>query len=205
MTTRVFEITSSLIGGNHKYVDVILEKPSKGEKVWRFQGGSAIKRWRESPPIVKLYEKRRELPDFVRCQTPGALVAFHPIHPLIAGVLEEAGEVLPAVSSDGVDLSIVNLTPAYPCLDEERTKGTRFSDGRLIHAEYLAFTEDKLPDRSLFKPVGYTGILLAVERDGLPADRNFKTIVENTGLTGIDFREIWNSMDGALSRGGMFS
>jgi hypothetical protein len=105
-------------------------------------------------------------------------------HSIVASILDQDVEILPIEPFRGVEYYFVNVLKELDCLDPENTiwkKG--------IDIEYQ-FIPEKLTDSALFMIKG-TGSLFTVV--GWPgAEFEFKTLVEQAGLTGLKFEEVWS-------------
>jgi hypothetical protein len=116
-----------------------------------------------------------------------------------------AGELLP-LFHEGQEYAVFNVTDCVNALDQERTEwhiskstGTK---SRTMIAAY-AFKKDRLHRSSIFKiPERFVDIL-TWERDQDP-EWEFKAAVEQFGLTGITFEEIWDEDSKALIRQKLF-
>jgi hypothetical protein len=103
---------------------------------------------------------------------------------ILAPMLDQDFEILPIESFRGVEYYFVNVLKKVDCVDRQRMI---WKNGRIF--EYQFFPE-KLTDSTLFSVRGAGGLFTVV---GLPgAEVEFKTLVEQAGLTGLKFEEVWS-------------
>jgi len=91
----------------------------------------------------------------------------------------------------GDSYHLVNLLPLEDCVDEKKTTYPKFPDGRPMAVELYQFRKEKFSRYSLFRTSFYPAHLLVVV-GGPGADPDFKSVVEEEGLTGLRFVEVWN-------------
>jgi len=143
------------------------------------------------PPFVYLLDSHCEAGDFLHYD-PGALVASSEIMGEIRGFFERAGELLP-LWFDGDECILLNVTVCVDALDHPKTEWLVGDDGGNVEIKRFAFDHDRLAESSIFKiPETCRGSVLTWERDGAP-EREFKAFVEQHGLTGLLFEELWDS------------
>jgi len=134
---------------------------------------------------------------------PGTIVvdsyAIEKLHTL----LRMAGELLP-LHHGGEEYSILNVTECVNALDEDRTEWTmgRRTGAKLMIAAY-AFKKDRLHQSSIFKLPERLVDLLVWERCNDP-ESEFKAAVEQFGLTGLKFDEVWDEERETLIRRSLF-
>jgi hypothetical protein len=105
--------------------------------------------------------------------------------------LASSGEMLPLMGPESQEFWLLNITPAVDCLDRERS---------LIGPIYyqLVFDQYRLPPSGLFKtPESAQVHIFSVETDSDPTALSFRQTVDEHGLRGIEFEEVWNSRDGS--------
>ncbi|MGA3081903.1 MAG: YwqG family protein [Terracidiphilus sp.] len=110
-------------------------------------------------------------------------------HSILMPILDQDIEILPIEPFRGVAYYFVNVLKVVDCLDRERTnlRGTgRVPFGNPIYQ----FFPEKLTDSTLFRAKGVSPLFTVVGRPG--AEVEFKTVVEQAGLTGLKFEEVWS-------------
>jgi uncharacterized protein YwqG len=117
------------------------------------------------------------------CGSENLLMDAH-AHKILAPMLEAENEILPVEPFKGVDYYLLNVLKKLDCLDTENTLY-----GEKTGTAGYQFHPEKLTDSPLFT-VKWTGGLFTVV--GRPnAGVEFKTLVEQGGLTGLRFEEVW--------------
>jgi hypothetical protein len=110
----------------------------------------------------------------------------------LEGVLEWAGELLPFTHL-GVPFWLVNVLECVNCLNDSETEWIiGKTTGARIGIRKYAFYKQRFSESTLFKiPERAAGEVLTLS--GIKdAEDEFKTIVENEGLKGIMFQNIWS-------------
>ena len=105
-------------------------------------------------------------------------------HKILAPMLEAENEILPIEPFKGVDYYFLNVLKELDCLDKENTLYGENGDT----AGYQ-FLPEKLTDSTLFYVPRTASIFTVVGRPN--AGVEFKTLVEQEGLTGLRFEEVW--------------
>lgn len=143
--------------------------------------------WR--PLTVSALPEELPEPDIARiCQgglafSPGALDSLRE-------VLAPAGEILPLYLEDRV-WGLLNVTEVLDCLDPEGTEWHTMGSTR-IHVRSYAFRADRLPrTSSLFKTTEERRTRIYAVEGLQPPARSFKARVEELGLRGLVFEEVW--------------
>lgn len=117
------------------------------------------------------------------CGSGNFLMDAH-AHKILAPMLEAENEILPVEPFKGVDYYLVNVLKKLNCLDTDNSLY-----GESSGTAGYQFLPEKLTDSPLFT-VKWTGGLFTVV--GRPnAGVEFKTLVEQEGLTGLRFEEVW--------------
>ncbi len=108
-------------------------------------------------------------------------------------LLEMGGELLP-ITCQGRSYLLFNALECVNCLDQQKTlwvMGKR--TGAKVRIEKYEFVPNRFSESSLFKiPETAAGEVLTVTGLKDPEDE-FKTRVEQLGLAGLCFEEIWSS------------
>ncbi len=164
--------------------------------------GTTIIDW-QSPPLF-VHNPLLKVPDFWSSCFDGGFIV-DPEQPCfqqmpLGGELDLAGELLPLDTEGGLQLSALNVTNVVNALDKSRTKWSSTDNGRHMYVDVMRggpdayqFHEDRLPESCLFKlPQNAASAVFCIERTGDPATE-FKACVEKLGLTGLQFRLIWES------------
>lgn len=147
--------------------------------------------WR--PPYVTILDAKTKMGDFLN-YNPSALLVSPDALPLIRHFFERAGELLP-LWFNGDQYTLLNVTECINALDDPKTDWLLADDGSKVEIRRHMFDATKLTDSSIFKiPETRRGDVLTWERDCDPKTE-FKAFVEENGLTGLIFKEIWNSED----------
>lgn len=149
---------------------------------------SKIKKW--VPPKVYSYKPHLKIGDFWNLGT-GMLVTTAKATKILATFLEMSGELLPLPYQEE-EFTILNITECINCLDHTNTKWVYGeTTGAKIRIEEYAFHPDRFSESTIFKiPETCKTQILVIEGLKNPEDE-FKHIVEETGLLGIDFEQIW--------------
>lgn len=124
--------------------------------------------------------------DFLICNEKARDLAAEP--------LEMSGEFLPIrVEGESGKYWIYNVTNTINVFDSKKTVWRKFGpepDARMI--EKPAFIASRFGEESIFKIAEDRGTLMyCVERTGDPDDGEFKAVVEQNGLTRIEFKLVW--------------
>ena len=110
-------------------------------------------------------------------------------------IVDLAGERLPLRTADGKVYSLLNPLPLADCVSKSKSDFTSYaSSGRPKWVTRYEFDIDRLPRLSLFKTDMQPDIF--VTEGWLEPNLEFKIQVEQLGLVGLTFREVWND-DGA--------
>lgn len=126
------------------------------------------------------------------------LVSSERARSLVGPSIDKHGEWLP-VSIDGVagDYYIYNSTTVIDVLNPKLSIWEFFKETGTSNIAAPAFFGKRLGQQWVFKyPMeGLVG-LHVLERTGCARDNEFKALIENFGLTGIDFRVLWSDAGG---------
>lgn len=144
-----------------------------------------------TPPAVTVDDPALRAGDFWHLH-PGALVSTPDAYESIAEFFEMAGERLP-LPYRGHDYVLLNVTECINCLDQKATEwASERSHGAQVSITHYAFHRNRFSQSSLFKiPETAESEILTLERYQDPEDE-FKSAVEEAGLTGLLFEEIWS-------------
>jgi len=146
-------------------------------------------------PIIYLADPSVLTGDFLYYD-PGCLVVSPSAVERVRPFFKRAGELLP-LWFDGEEYTLLNVTECVDALDDSKTEWLRAGDNNhKVEICRYAFNPNKFTDSSIFKiPETCSGSALTWEKDGDPKTE-FKAFVEENGLTGLLFRELWNSEQG---------
>lgn len=193
MTTRVFQIRFDV----SRYQSLLVDGDDGVFRRWKpmleLDGRPRAAHW--APPPVYSDQPLLERPDFwqlIGC--PTGIVVHPSILEIVGPLLLSAGELLPLPYREMM-FRLCNVTKVYDCLDASAS--LRDADDVITG---FVFYEHRLPDEQLFKIADdhYRMVqLLTIER-GPGHETNFKSFVEQQGLSGLVFRELWNSNEGPL-------
>ena len=104
---------------------------------------------------------------------------------LAGPVLEPFGEILPLACPDA-RVALFNPLVVLDALDENRSQLVRFPDGDLMVIEKYVFSQQVIPQRSIFKiPQERSGAVFYTE----PVVEELRGL----GLAGLDFKLLWDS------------
>lgn len=103
---------------------------------------------------------------------------------LLAPALEPYAELLPLEWD--VPIWAVNVLTVVDALDEDRSTLVRFDSGRIMRVERYAFRKEVVDDLLVFK-------VPQLARSAVFVSSAFVELVERSGLTGIEFRLLWES------------
>jgi len=157
----------------------------------KFDGTKMGAAWR--PPAVYSYQPQLKACDFWSFQLLAAFATPPRVTKDLELFLSIAGELLP-LPYKGEQFSVLNVTECVNCLDEQRSEWVYGKKtGKPIRIAKYAFHRDRMPESSIFKiPQTARADILCYEGLKDPVDE-FKPTVEKRGLTGIKFRELWQS------------
>lgn len=188
---KIFLVEPLAKAGNYVYRTVFPVIPNDEPDLWSFDGRLKYRDWTREERACEFLEPNLPLADFPPCTPTSALAVVNPDALAVTHIIERCAELLPVRAPGLVKVVLVNVVPAEPCLDLERTVATRLSDGRLLHVARYEFVAERLPARSLFKSAEDPYPVFALQGT-VGQDDDFKSVVEREALSGLDFREIWN-------------
>lgn len=145
--------------------------------------------WR--PPPVFIPAAAHQESDFLQYGTDTLIMSPRATEILI-DALEVSGELLP-LPYKGVEYTVFNCTNCLNVLDEESTEWKLDpDDGERVGIKRFAFHARRFSDRPLFKipELGFVDVLLAEWPEW--GEPQFRPLVEEHGLKGLVFRELWN-------------
>lgn len=145
-----------------------------------------------TPPPVYVYKPRHKSGDFYQFGA-GMLITNPQATEVLRTHLEMAGELLP-LPFEGQIFNVLNVTECINCLDQDKTQWTYGESGktRVEITEYV-FHPNRFSESPLFKiPETCRGEVLLVEGLYDPEDE-FRYVVEQHGLEGLVFEELWSS------------
>jgi hypothetical protein len=110
----------------------------------------------------------------------------------LSDILDEStAELLRLNGDDGETYWLLNVLSCCDCVDEDRTKWKTLNTGTRLFPELYEFVPDKVLHKPIFKSTSWTNDIL-LSQGLLPRQSEFKARVEDLGLTGMSFREVWN-------------
>lgn len=125
-------------------------------------------------------------PDFPHFPYP---VVSGRVRELMGEELSQSGELLRLYSDDG-EFYFYNVTSVLDCLDEQRSSGERFPDGRYMFLRRHVFKPAAIQGHSVFTiPQMANGKDVFVTED-------FRKLVSRHKLRGFRPREVWSETDG---------
>jgi len=159
--------------------------------VWEFDGKPFSKPWKKQ----KLYIENPRLPrpDFFTFGI-GKFVCNERARELVAEPLEMCGEFLPVeIEREEGKYWLYHVTHCLNVVDDKKSKWRYLGPGhssRII--DRPAFIGERLGEESLFKiPEDNGGTIYCLERTGDPDDGEFKALVGQHHLIGLEFELIW--------------
>lgn len=154
-----------------------------------FDGRPRLAHWK--PPGAFVYKPRLKRGNFLALGGCSTFVVDATAAEELADLLEKSGELLP-LTVNGEQFYVVNVTQCFDVLDHDHTKWKHRSKRSSI--DRFAFCADRLSVVSpLFKiPENNRSDILTIEGLKDPQDE-FKARVEQKGLKGLKFIEIWST------------
>jgi hypothetical protein len=113
--------------------------------------------------------------------------------PALRDLLLRCGQLLPLPYRDE-EFALFNVTTVADALDDTQSVWVTGSTGRRLSLTKYAFRVAALPKAPLFKlptQAGGSGKIWATEGI-VPAEEEFKPMVQRLGLTGLIFKEVWS-------------
>ena len=136
------------------------------------------------PPVVYVYDLLLKAADFSRFWF--ALVASPRAMRVVGEIIQPCCELLPLPVEDGRMFTVANVLACVDCLDHARSKVTT----NVLKNNYV-FLPDRVTDAPIFRTPEDTVVeTFVVERTGDPKTE-FKAAVEQHGLTGLIFWQVW--------------
>ncbi len=181
---KVYLLQPLVRNGDYAYESLWPVDDAGWPDFWRFDCIAKGQNWDATQAIVAPSEVGEPVGDFPYL-THGCLVLSTKALSSLRHLLELCCELLPLQCIDGRSFALCNPCPCYDFLDQENTRGKRFSDGkRWMRIERFAFRRNAVPTSAVFK--------LADDTRRVFCSSAFKTAVEQAGLVGLRFREVWN-------------
>lgn len=167
--------------GTDAHYHYLALKHENDARALNFSGKSLIDSWYPLQVEIVALEGKT-LSDFP-AMTGGTLVCNERSLEVIFPFIGHSIEVLP-LQSEHEKFYIINVLDMVDCLDHELSEIEYFKSGNIKAITRYTFREKCLRNRAIFK---------IVERKGGPifVSDTFKKIVEQNGLRGLNFREIW--------------
>jgi hypothetical protein len=159
--------------------------------VWEFDGKPFSKKWKKQKLYIE--NPKLPLPDFFTFGT-GKFVCNERARELAAEPLEMCGEFLPVeIEREKGKYWLYNVTNCFNVVDREKSKWRDLGmgdDARIL--EHPAFIGERLGEESLFKiPEDNGGTIYCLERTGDADVGEFKALVEQQHLIGLEFELVW--------------
>jgi hypothetical protein len=144
-----------------------------------------------TPPAVYVLNPKRTLGNFFHL-CPGALVFDGVALDRLRDLIEMSGEILPLAFGKST-LYVVNVTECVNALDDEKT-GWVIADetGSRIGIQSHAFHAGRLTESPLFKIPETSRAEIYTVAGRMDSDDEFKGRVEQCGLKGLIFEEVWS-------------
>lgn len=144
------------------------------------------------PPVVFILEPLHIRGDFYQFGG-GFLIMSTRATEVLEGFLAMAGELLP-LPQGGQEFTILNVLECINCLDHEATEWfVNEATGEKYRPKKYAFNPNHFTSSMLFKiPETCRAEILVVEGRGHCLDEEFRYVVEQAGLKGLLFKEIWS-------------
>lgn len=178
---KVYEIHVDLDRFQTFYVD---------DLSFRFDCTPLIPTWKA--PEAYILHPKLKAGDFYGFQWFGTLVASPEIRGNIEFYFEVAGEILD-IRHEGKTYALLNVLECINVLDQDRSEWALSDEGERIRLTKFAFHEHRFTESSIFKiPEKCRTTIYTYVRENDP-DHEFKAFVEENGLTGIEFIEVWDS------------
>jgi uncharacterized protein YwqG len=160
----------------------IWHSPKINGRIETHQRGRLAPFW-EKVSLKKDPEKHPQS-NFASCWIGYGFLMDARAHSVVASILDQDVEILPIEPFRGVEYYFVNVIKELDCLDQ---KNTIWKKGNNVKYQFIP---EKLTDSTLFMVKGTGGLFTVVGRPG--AEVEFKTLVEQAGLTGLKFEEVWS-------------
>lgn len=183
---KVYEIRSDVRNFQWLFPDV---PDSQILDYTTFDGTSRIHSW-QSPGVFCL-KPLLQKGDFLHFGS-GNLLANQRAMGIVGTFFEMSGELLP-LWYDNEQYTLLNVLECINCLDVEKSDWLRAADGSFVEIRKYRFHVDRFTTSPIFKiPETRSASVLTWERDGCP-ESEFKACVESHGLSGLIFKELWDS------------
>lgn len=170
---KVFELNSN--GDDFRSID-----SEKDLDLDMFNGASLKNQW--EPFEVFDYNKKK------KSDTPNFLISFLVISQKckekLENILKDVVEFLPLIHSRE-KYWVLNVINIQDVIDLEKSIPVRLSSGLITHFEKYEFISENLENQLIFKTPEHDNRINCTDK--------LKEIIENAGLTGFVFKEIWNS------------
>jgi hypothetical protein len=192
---KIFKLGPVYQDGEHAFEALWPVRDGYWTTVWNFQCTPKLEQWDSTAALVEPFKPGAVAGDFPNL-VGGALVlsgkAFH----VLKDRLDECGEFLPLHSVEQRSFVLLNPLPCYDCLAHDFTQGRRFENGGWMFIERYCFRAESIPAAPVFKIVD--------ETTGVFSSDVFKRAVEEAGLSGLEFREVWNDDGGPVETFALF-
>ena len=117
---------------------------------------------------------------------PGVLICDTFAYLRLGESISEEVEILP-IQIDNLEMYVINVINVIDCLDIDKSDIEYFSDGDIASIKQYFFDLDLLRDVGLFKIPQFS-------RTEIYATDTFRELVLNSGLTGLDFQNIFSTL-----------
>ncbi len=168
--------------------------PVDNEDYTKLEGNCTPKAETWSPPPVFVYKPLHKAGDVYQFGS-SVLITSPCATKVLRTHLEMAGELLP-LPHQGQEYTLLNVTECINCLDQDKTEWVYGeTTGARLYPKRYVFHRDRFAESALFKiPETYRGEILVVE--GLHGlEEEFRYAVEQAGLKGFRFEELWADED----------
>jgi hypothetical protein len=183
--------------GSSRQIYAALKPESKREQQWlgfdEFEGKPFSRKWR--PITLSLDKPSLPRPDFLHYDSK-VLVCSERTVELLSDVLRAAGELLPIrIKGETHNYYIFNVTNCIDAVDHNRSQWEVIAPEipdrkRLVKP---VFVPGRFGEETLFKLSENFGLkIYCLERNADPGDREFKALVDQHRLTGLEFEPVWS-------------
>jgi hypothetical protein len=159
-----------------------------GTEMLNFDGTPKADRW--VVPAVYIYAPKLKKGNFPALWSTTTIVVDQVALKQLRGLLEMSGELLPLAHKDNL-YHVLNVTGCFNILDEHHTEW-RYEKGSLPIGHY-AFHAKRMTETPLFRIPETCGYEILTCEGLTDSEHEFKGRVEQLGLKGLIFEELWNS------------
>jgi len=169
-----------LLPDYENYEGLRFTNPEDWQIMYKFKGIALANSWN---PVDVYTDEHGYTGDF-----PGLPGGIPPVFSeralkILSPIILDDIEALP-LNNSTAQLYAINVLTVSDCLDQSRSQMQLFNDNRVMVIERYAFKENCLQDKHIFKIPEQLGNLVYVSGA-------FKTLIEENGLTGLEFKKIY--------------